>query len=415
MPDKKHHTASTLFSDWNDQARPEQLAPDGDWNIWLILAGRGWGKTRTGAMDAMLYAITNPEVQVAVVTPTFGDLRRVAFGGVSGIMKFLPPELLLHGRGQGYSATSQEIRLWNGSKIMGFAATEPDRLRGPQFHRAWCDELAAWFYPDTFDQLMFGLRLGDDPRCVITTTPKPTPLIRNLLKRTKIAITRGSTFDNEANLAPTAIQQLKEKYANTRLGRQELYAEVLDDTEGALWSYGMLDKTRIEEAALPHMSRIVVAIDPAVTSGEDSDETGIVIAGQGQDGRYYVLGDVSAKMSPDGWGRLAIDQYYKYEADRIVAETNNGGDLVERLLRNIDNTVPYTPVSASRGKMVRAEPIAALYEQGKVSHVGVFSELEEQLCTYTIGSRKSPDRLDALVWALTELSQNTGQAYWRIS
>ena len=407
--------ASTLFSDWNSQARYEQLAPRGDWNIWLILAGRGWGKTRTGAMDAMLYAATHKEVQVAVVTPTFGDLRRVAFGGVSGILKFLPTELLLHGRGQGYSATSQEIRLWNGSKIMGFSATEPDRLRGPQFHRAWCDELAAWQYPDTFDQLMFGLRLGDDPRCVITTTPKPTPLIRNLLKRTNIAITRGNTFENEANLAPTAIQQLKEKYANTRLGRQELYAEVLDDTEGALWSYGMLDKTRIEEAALPDMSRIVVAIDPAVTNNEGSDETGMVVAGKGQDGRYYVLADVSAKMSPDGWGRLAIDQYYKYEADRIVAETNNGGDLVERLLRNIDNTVPYTPVSASRGKMVRAEPIAALYEQGKVSHVGVFNELEEQLCTYTIGSRKSPDRLDALVWALTELSQNTGQAYWRIS
>ena len=366
-------------------------------------------------MDAMLYATTHKEVQVAVVTPTFGDLRRVAFGGVSGILKFLPPELLLHGRGQGYSATSQEIRLWNGSKIMGFSATEPDRLRGPQFHRAWCDELAAWQYPDTFDQLMFGLRLGDDPRCVITTTPKPTPLIRNLLKRTNIAITRGSTFENEANLAPTAVQQLREKYANTRLGRQELYAEVLDDTEGALWSYAMLDETRIEEKDVPEMERIVVAIDPAVTNNEGSDETGIVVAGRGQDGRYYVLADVSAKMSPDGWGRLAIDQFYKYRADRIVAETNNGGDLVERLLRNIDNAVPYTPVSASRGKLVRAEPIAALYEQKKVSHAGMFNELEEQLCTYSIGSRKSPDRLDALVWALTELSQNTGQAYWRIS
>jgi len=414
-----HLATSTLYNDWQKTARDSQLTPPrriyGDYNIWLILAGRGWGKTRTGAMDTILYALRNPEVQVAVVTPTFGDIRRVAFGGVSGILKFLPKECLMDGRGRGYNASASEINLYNGSKIMGFSATEPDRLRGPQFHRAWCDELAAWFYPETFDQLMFGLRLGQNPQCVITTTPKPSPLIRSLVKRSGIVITRGSTFENEANLAPAALDQLREKYANTRLGRQELYAEVLDDTEGALWSYAMLEKTRVETDQVPEMTRIVVAIDPAVTNNEGSDETGIVVAGQAVNGRYYVLADVSAKMSPDGWGRLAIDQFYRYQADRIVAETNNGGDLVERLLRNIDSTVPYTPVSASRGKMVRAEPIAALYEQEKVSHVGIFNELEEQLCTYTVGSRKSPDRLDALVWALTELSQNTGQAYWRIS
>tara|TARA_Y100000385_G_scaffold241948_1_gene258656 strand:- start:1155 stop:2381 length:1227 start_codon:yes stop_codon:yes gene_type:complete len=407
--------ASTLFSDWSDQARYEQLPPEGDWNIWLILAGRGWGKTRTGAMDAVCYALNNPEVQVAVVTPTFGDLRRVAFGGISGIIPNIPRELLLEGRGQGYNASNQEIRLFNGSKIMGFSATEPDRLRGPQFHRAWCDELAAWFYPETFDQLMFGLRLGDNPRCVITTTPKPTPLIRSLLKRKKILITRGSTFDNAENLAPSALAQLKEKYGDTRLGRQELYAEVLDDTEGALWNYDMIDAMRVSKDEVPELNRIIVAVDPAVTSNEGSDETGIVVAGQANSGRYYVLDDVSGKMTPDGWGRLAVDMYYKYQADRIVAEVNNGGDLVERLIRTIDNEVSYTPVNASRGKMVRAEPIAALYEQKKVSHVGMFSELEEQLCSFTVGSRKSPDRLDALVWALTELSQSSGTATWRIT
>lgn len=415
MPSEKHHLASTLYSDWIKQARPEQVAPKGDWNIWLILAGRGWGKTRTGAMDALTYALKNPEVQVAVVVPTFGDLRRVAFGGVSGILKFLPPELMLSGRGQGYSASAQEIRLFNGSKIMGFSATEPDRLRGPQFHRAWCDEIAAWFYPDTFDQLMFGLRLGQDPRCVITTTPKNTPLVQSLVKRTNLAMTRGSTFDNADNLAPAALKQLKEKYEGTRLGRQELYAEVLNDMEGALWNYGMLEATRLKEGELPQMERVIVAIDPAVTSGEGSDETGIVICGKGQDGRYYVIGDESGRMTPDGWGRLAVDCYYRHNADRIVAETNNGGDLVERLIRTIDNQVPYTAVHASRGKLLRAEPIAALYEQKKVSHVGVFSELEDQLCSYSVGSRQSPDRLDALVWALTELSQSSGKAYWRIS
>ena len=366
-------------------------------------------------MDALVYALHNPESQVAVVTPTFGDLRRVAFGGVSGILKFLPPELMLNGRGQGYNTSAQEIRLFNGSKILGFSATEPNRLRGPQFHRAWCDEIAAWQYPETFDQLMFGLRLGSDPRCVITTTPKPSPLIRNLLKRTNIAITRGNTFENSENLAPAALQQLREKYENTRLGRQELYAEVLDENEGALWSYKMLDETRCKKEESPEFERIVVAIDPAVTSTDFSDETGIVVCGKGIDGRYYLIADESGKMTPDGWGRMAVDCYYRYQADRIVAETNNGGDLVERLIRTIDDRVPYTPVHASRGKMVRAEPIAALYEQKKVSHIGIFSELEEQLCSYTATSRQSPDRLDALVWALTELSQSSGTAYWRIS
>lgn len=414
-----HLATSTLYNEWQSTARDSQLTPPrniyGDYNIWLILAGRGWGKTRTGAMDTIMYALRNPEVQVAVVTPTFGDIRRVAFGGVSGIIKNLPPECLMSGRGRGYNASASEITLYNGSKIMGFSATEPDRLRGPQFHRAWCDELAAWFYPETFDQLMFGLRLGQNPQCVITTTPKPSPIIRGLMKRKGIVITRGSTFENEANLAPAALEQLREKYENTRLGRQELYAELLDDSEGALWNYKNLDETRVTKEELPELNRIIVAIDPAVTNNEGSDETGIIVAGQGENGRYYVIDDVSGKMTPDGWGRLAIDMYYKYQADRIVAEVNNGGDLVERLIRTIDNEVSYTPVNASRGKLVRAEPIAALYEQKKVSHLGMFTELEEQLCSFTVGSRKSPDRLDALVWALTELSQSSGTATWRIT
>ena len=415
MPTKKQVLASTLFSDWADKARCEQLPVEGQWNVWLILAGRGWGKTRTGAMDVITYALNNPEVQVAVVTPTFGDLRRVAFGGVSGILPNIPKELLLEGRGQGYNAANQEIRMYNGSKIMGFSATEPDRLRGPQFHRAWCDELAAWFYPETFDQLMFGLRLGENPRCVITTTPKPTPLIKNLLKRKNVLITRGSTFENAANLAPAALEQLKEKYGDTRLGRQELYAEILDDTEGALWNYAMIDECRAQEQNLPTFERVIVAIDPAVTSGQNSDETGIVVCGKGENGKYYVISDRSGRMTPDTWGRLAVDCFYQYNADRIVAETNNGGDLVERLIRNVDSEVPYVSVHASRGKLVRAEPIAALYEQKKVFHVGRFPDLEEQMCSYSVGSRQSPDRLDALVWALTELSQSSGKAYWRIS
>ena len=404
----------TLSNSWQDTARDAQVTPHGDWDLWLILAGRGWGKTRTGATDIAIYALSNPEVICAVVTPTFGDIRRVAFGGVSGLLKIIPRECLMEGRGQGYSSTGAEIRLWNGSKILGFSAQDPDRLRGPQFHRAWCDELSSWQYPDTYDQLMFGLRLGKKPQCVITTTPKPTPLIRDLVKRNRVIITTGSTFDNKDNLAPSALRMLEEKYGGTRLGRQELYAEVLDDFEGALWSNAIIERDRVKQADVPELQRIIVAIDPAVSNTETSDETGIIVAGRGIDNRLYILEDASLKASPDGWMRKAINLFYEYNADKIIAEVNNGGDLVEKLLRTIDRNVPYKAVRASRGKLVRAEPISALYEQRKVSHIGVFAQLEQQLVTYT-GEGKSPDRLDALVWALTELSQSSGNAYWRIN
>ena len=404
-----------LYTRWSQgQARSSQITPTGDWNIWLILAGRGWGKTLTGAYDALLYALRNPESQVAVVTPTFGDLRRVAFGGVSGIMKIAPKGCFLEGRGQGYNASASEIRLYNGSKIMGFSATEPDRMRGPQFHRAWCDELAAWRYPEAFDQLMFALRMGDNPRCVITTTPKPTPIITGLVKRDDVAVTTGSTFENAENLAASTLDLLKERYEGTSLGRQELYAEILDKMEGALWSSDLIDKARVK--TYPELQNIIVAIDPAVTSGLDSDETGITVVGKGENSEYYVLDDKSGRLSPDGWGKLAVDLFHKWDADKIVAEVNNGGDLVERLIRTIDPTVRYKSVHATRGKLVRAEPIASLYEQGRVHHMGVFPELESQMCTYT-GERlkPSPDRLDALVWGLTDLSKSRGETTWRIS
>jgi len=411
-----HKAVASLYTDWLSTARPTQLTPQGDWNIWLILAGRGWGKTRTGAADAMLYALRNPEVQVAVITPTFGDIRRVAFGGVSGILKTLPQGCMLEGRGQGYNSSASEIRLFNGSKIFGFSATEPDRLRGPQFHRAWCDELAAWRYPETFDQLMFALRLGDNPQCVITTTPRPTPLIRKLLDRDDVRVTTGSTFENEANLAESTLAMLKEKYEGTTLGRQELYAEVLDNLEGALWNNRMIDEARLPKDSQIEFTKIVVALDPAVTANDDSDETGIVVVGKDQQNKYYLLDDKSGKYSPDEWGRLSVELYYTWEANLIVAEVNNGGDLVERLIRSIDTSCRYRSVHASRGKMLRAEPISALYEQGKVHHLGVFPELENQMCTYTGDRPKpSPDRLDALVWGLTEISKSRGEIAWRVS
>ena len=411
-----HRSTATLYTDWLSTARVKQLTPLGKWHIWLILAGRGWGKTRTGATDVMLYALRNPEVQVAVVTPTFGDLRRVAFEGVSGILSTMPKDCLMNGRGQGYNATASEIRLFNGSKIMGFSATEPDRLRGPQFHRAWCDELASWRYPEAFDQLMFALRLGEQPRCVITTTPKPTPLIRQLMERNDCLLTTGTTFENEENLAASTLNMLKERYEGTTLGRQELYAEVIDAMEGALWKPSIIENKRLKTVDEETLTNVLVAIDPAVTSHSDSDETGLVVVGKDAENAYYVLEDNSGQYSPDQWGRKAVELYYKYDADKIVAEVNNGGDLVGKLIRTIDEKARYKSVHATRGKMVRAEPIAALYEQGKVHHIGVFPELETQMCTYTGDRPKpSPDRLDALVWGLSELSKSRGAISWRIS
>lgn len=356
----------------------------------------------------------NPNSNCAVVAPTHGDLRRVCFGGPSGLINLIPKECLLRSADQkGYSSTQAEIRLWNGSKITGFAAVEPERLRGPQFHRAWCDEVAAWRYPEAFDQLMFGLRLGDKPQCIITTTPKPNKLIKDLVERTDTIITRGSTFENEANLAESALQMLRERYEGTSLGRQELYADIIEDLDGALWTQNLIDEARSNEEK--ELSKIIVAIDPAVTANDNSDETGIVVVGKDFNNHFYVLEDLSGRHSADKWGRIAINAFYEWEADRIVAEVNNGGDLVERLIRNIDHNVSYRSVRATRGKILRAEPIAALYEQRRVHHMGVFPELESQMCSYTGDTNASPDRLDALVWGLTELSKSRGEVQWRIS
>ena len=406
--------ATALRIKWLDTARDKQLQPKINHYIWLILAGRGWGKTRTGAQDIALYALRNPNSNCAVVAPTHGDLRRVCFGGPSGLISIIPPECFIQSNDQkGYSSSVAEIRLFNGSKITGYAAQEPERLRGPQFHRAWCDEVAAWRYPEAFDQLMFGLRLGDNPQCVITTTPKPTKLIKELVQREDVHVTSGSTFENEANLADSALAMLKDKYEGTNLGRQELYAEIVDNLEGALWTNKLIDEARSKDDK--DLQQIIVAVDPAVTANANSDETGIVVVGKDYNNHFYVLEDLSGRHPPDKWGRIAINAFYEWEADRIVAEVNNGGDLVERLIRNIDNNISYRSVRATRGKILRAEPIAALYEQRRVHHMDVFSELESQMCSYTGDTNSSPDRLDALVWGLTELSKSKGEVNWRIS
>ena len=406
---------------WIEKARPNQLAPngrkgtrEGDWGIWFINAGRSFGKTLAGANWIASQAMTRPETIGGIIAPTAADLRRVCFEGPSGILQAIPQVCLWKGRiDKAYNRQTSELLLWNGSKIMGFSAHEPDRMRGPQYHYAWGDEVAAWRYEDAYDQLNLGLRLGKQPRLCLTSTPRPTKLIRSLVKDPRCYVVGGSTFENTA-LDQTVLDKWREKYEGTRLGRQELYAEILEDVEGALWTHGLIDRERRKAENLPDMRRIVIALDPAVTSGGDSDETGIIVAGLGEDNRYYVLEDESGRYKPDEWANIAVRLYREKQADRIVAEVNNGGDLVERMLRIVDKAVSYRAVRASRGKLTRAEPIASLYEQSKVSHVGAFATLEDQMCTY-IGGGDSPDRLDALVWALTDLSSSTGAVGWRIS
>ena len=403
-------TATLLLTDWYDKARKNQIVIDeDDYNIQLFLAGRGWGKTLTGAYDLIQYCLINPNSICGVIAPTYGDLKRVCFAGESGLLGILDKELFDE---SGYNKSDNEITFYNGSKITGFPAIEPDRLRGVQFHRIWCDELASWRYRETFDNLMMALRLGQSPKCIITTTPRPTELIKELAVRSDTKIIKGSTFENVDNLAPSAIKMLKDRYQGTRLGRQELYAEILEDVEGALFNGANIEQNRVE--LTPTLTRIVVAVDPAVTSNASSDETGIIVAGRSEDNQYYILEDFSGIFSPDVWIKKAIECYYQFEADRIVCEVNNGGDLIEKLLRVQDVNVPYTSVRATRGKMLRAEPISALYEQDKVHHVGFFKELEDQMTSYTPYTTKSPDRLDAVVWALTSL-QSSGKAIFRIS
>lgn len=367
----------------------------------MFLAGRGAGKTRTAAEWLAWKAISNENTRWAIVAPTHADARDTCVEGESGILNILKEFGVL----KDYNRSISEIFLTNRSRIKLFSGEEPDRLRGPQFHGGWFDELAAFKRPDAWDQYQFGARLGQHPQTIVTTTPRPTKLIKDLVDRKGVHVVRGSTFDNAKNLAPSALAELKLRYENTRLGRQELYGEILDTVEGALWTREMIERARVTD--IPPLIRIVVAIDPAVTNNATSDETGIVAAGITSDNHYYVLSDKSLKASPDAWARQAVNLYHDLGADKIIAETNNGGDMVTLLIKQVDHSAPVKKVTATRGKQLRAEPISSLYEQGRVHHHGYFAELETQMCEWTPVSSESPDRLDALVWAITELNSGS--------
>jgi phage terminase large subunit-like protein len=393
LREKRRRRSAAPMPAWTP--RPAQRPPEGDWRVWLILAGRGWGKTRTGA--EWVRETVKSYKYVNLIAATADDARDIMIEGESGILNICPPAE----RPQ-YMISKRRLEWPNGATSLIFTADEPERLRGKQHMALWMDEAASWRYPDAYDQAMLGLRLGDDPRAVVTTTPRPVRLVRELLASPTTTVTRGSTYENRENLAPAFLDQIITKYEGTRLGRQELMGEYLDDFPGALWTRAMI----VQQAA-PDMRRIVVAIDPAVTSGEDSDETGIIVAGLGVDGKGYVLADRTCRLSPDGWAKRAVAAFHEFQADRIVAEVNNGGDMVGLTVATVDPKVPFTKVHASRGKAIRAEPVAALYEQGRVFHAGAFNDLEDQLVSWTPESGDSPDRLDALVWALSELMVTT--------
>lgn len=408
--------AHELLWDWRFWARPNQVAPDdnlapaGRWATWLALAGRGFGKTEAGA-QWIRERVKGGARSIALVAETQKDLEEVM---VARIIAIHPPK-------EAPSVRYKPVRLvWpNGAVALGYNGTEPDQLRGPEFDTAWVDELAKYRYArETWDMLQFTMRRGTDPRVFVTTTPRPIPVIKEILADPGTVTTRGSTFDNAENLPAQFLDRLKERYAGTRLGRQELEAEILDDVPGALWTRPMIDAAR-KSVAQPDMQRIVVGVDPSGTSGTDKgDSIGIVIVGKGVDGRAYVLGDWTCKLSPAGWGRRSVEAFKTFKADRIVAERNFGGAMVESVIKTADPQVPVTLVTASRGKVLRAEPISALYEQGRVSHLADSLEaLEDQMCAVThdgFVGEGSPDRVDALVWALTELMIDGKRPYGMI-
>jgi len=409
------HQLDELQHSYKFLARDNQLPPDGDWNVWFLNCGRGFGKTWTG-VQWVREQVKQGKKRIAAVAATNSDIERVMVKGESGFLSLCwKGDKTYRGKELGYpewSPTKRTLTWSNGAKVEFYSAEEPERLRGPQFEAAWGDELAAWNKDqETWDMLQFCLRLGKHPRVCVTTTPKSTVLVRKLLKDPKTVVTTGSTFENTNNLADTYLKAVKEQYEGTRLGRQELYAEVLTENEGALWTADMIDACQIDRSELPDIVRKVVAVDPAVSSNVESDSTGVVVAGIDINGKAYVLGDYTLKASPETWANKVAELYHLFECDRIVYESNQGKDLIPSLFKTIDENLPLKGVHASSAKIARAEPVSALYEQGKVHHVrnpedpsASLTELETQMTTYEpMGKYKSPDRYDALVWALTEL------------
>lgn len=392
-----------VAQEWSINARAAQIAPEGAWNSWLILAGRGFGKTRAGAGWIHACATIQADVRMALIGATAADARAVMVEGESGLLATVPVDMRLR-----FEPSKRRLIWSNGAQATLYSAEEPEALRGPQFHFAWGDEAARW--PNAtkcLDNVRMALRLGEFPQLLITTTPRPLPWLKALIADPACYVVRGRTRDNAENLPGAFLEAMTREYGGTRLGRQELDGEMIEDQVGALWTRAMFEKHRVRE--LPPLVRTVVAVDPPAGAGENADACGIIAAGLGADGRGYVLGDRSVQgVTPDNWARAVIACADEFTADRVVAEVNNGGAMVEQVLRSVESNLPYKALHASRGKIARAEPVAALYARGRVSHIGVFPALEDELCGMISGGvysgpGRSPDRADALVWALSEL------------
>jgi phage terminase large subunit-like protein len=391
-----------LFYDWSIWARADQRPPDGDWICWLILAGRGAGKTRAGAEAvrewAKSYAFVN------LIGPTRDDVRDVMVLGESGLLAICPLE-----ERPRFVRALQRLEWPNGAVSLLFSADEPDRLRGKQHMKLWLDELAAWRRLEAFDQAMFGLRLGDKPQAVITTTPRPIKLIKQLVNETDTIVTRASTFDNAHYLADNFIKRIAARYQGRAIGRQELFAEIVEEAPGALWTRELLERQRLGADSAYEYALVVVGVDPPAKSGAKADECGVIVAARRSNGQVHVLADLSSQgETPGQWADRVVAAYRRFKANRVVAEINNGGDMVVEVLRQSDPNLPVRKVTATRGKFLRAEPVAAAYERGVVYHLGSFPTLEDQLCTLTPDfdgrtAGYSPDRADALVWAVTDL------------
>ncbi|HET7849549.1 MAG TPA: terminase family protein [Pseudolabrys sp.] len=398
------HEADTLESAWALFAHEHQRAPiDGEtpWTTWLILGGRGAGKTRAGAEWVKQVASADPSARIALVGETEHDVREVMVEGVSGLMA-----VHRHGERPQWIPSRRRIEWKNGAVAQAFSAEDPESLRGPQFSAAWCDELAKWRQAEaTFDMLQFGLRLGGRPRQVITTTPRPIALLKRLIADPATAVTRAGTQVNALNLAPAFLDHVLARYAGTRLGRQEIDGEIIEERSGALWSRAMLEQCRV--SAAPELRRIVVAVDPPASSTRRANSCGLVAAGRVGDLIYVLADETVSGLTPQGWASKAIALWRRLSADALVAEVNQGGEMVRAVIHEADRTVPVVTVHATRAKWVRAEPVSQLYEQGRVKHVGVFPELEDEMCDFGLdglSSGRSPDRLDALVWAVTALT-----------
>jgi len=398
-----------IYFDWRFWARDDQLPPEREatWRVWLLLGGRGAGKTRAGAewVRAQALGLWDGDARrarrIALIGETFADVRRVMIEGASGLLAVHADE-----ERPVFEASNGRIVWPNGSVAHVFSAETPDSLRGPQFEFAWCDEIAKWREPDqVWDMLQFALRLGRCPRVCVTTTPRPMPFLKALIADAATVTMRASTHDNAVHLAPGFVTEMERRYQGSILGRQELLGEIVEGEQGALWRRDWIEGSRVGEA--PDLRRIVVAVDPPVTATKHSDACGIVVAGEAEDGCVFVLADLTLEgREPHVWARAAVAAYHEHKADHIVAETNQGGDLVVAILKQMDENVPVQKVTATRGKWLRAEPVAALYAEGRVSHVGRFEKLEAQMMAFAGDGRaggRSPDRLDALVWALTDL------------